>query len=62
MKRNATDGEILRFAEKHGLGPIHAQMVRFGLMEDGLRATTDRIYRVVKGFRQRQRTPKVQAP
>ncbi len=60
--KNATDGEILRFAEKHALGPVHAQMIRFGLSEDGLRATTDRIFRVVKDHREHQRAARKAPP
>ena len=54
MKRNATDGEILRFADKYSLTTYHRALIRFGLAQEGLRATTDRICRVLVAERLRE--------
>ena len=52
MKRNATDVEIAQFADTHSLGFPHIAMIRFGLKQDGLNVSVERIRRVLKERRE----------
>ena len=54
MKRNATDVEIAQFADTHSLGFPHIAMIRFGLKQDGLNVSVERIRRVLGEQRKRE--------
>ena len=54
MKRNATDVEIAQFADTHSLGFPHIAMIRFGLKQDGLNVSVERIRRVLGERRKRE--------
>ena len=54
MKRNATDVEIAQFADMHSLGFPHIAMIRFGLKQDGLNVSVERIRRVLGERRKRE--------
>ena len=49
--RNATDAEILAFAKEHSMTPYHSALVRFGLAREGLRASVERVRRVIRDDR-----------